>query len=245
MAYINGKEVLFSPSITIGEGYDKGFEEGKKAGNDALWDMITQHGTRTDFGYAFSRWDSEYIRPNRKIIPTTANGSQSTFYACPYLKKIEAAYFDFSQKAYGGGAYNFFAHSCSSLEEIEDIGLIAQPKYDYAFGYCTKLKTIAKMGVDESTTFVQAFDACRSLANITVDGTIGKSISFKDCPLTVASMESIIDALKDYANTDYANTYTLTFNDAAWARLDAAHPDIVSGWDSYRNYISINYGWNT
>ena len=91
--YNKGKAVGYK------EGLDTdAYEAGKKAEYDAFWDAFTDNGNRTDYGHAFSHWGNEYIRPNRKIIPTTAGSGANVFIECPKLKKVEAACFDFSQK---------------------------------------------------------------------------------------------------------------------------------------------------
>lgn len=83
MAYINGKEILFSPQINIGvfdeqmsdeielqnelltqtlselegkvdpELYDNGFADGRQAEYDAFWDAFQDYGNRTDYRNAF------------------------------------------------------------------------------------------------------------------------------------------------------------------------------------------------
>lgn len=227
--------------------YQDGFEAGKQAEYDAFWNDIQDNGNRDEYSYGFLRWGSEYIRPKYKVIPTVASGASNTFYRCLNLKKIEAQYFDFSQKPYGTGygqGYNYTFGLCTNLEEIEDIGLTAQSTCEYAFTSDTKLKTIAKLGSNENTIFTGAFGYCSALENITFEGVIGQSISFAQSPLlTVASMDSIYAALKDY--TSNPGAYTLTLHANAWARWDAAKPDIVAQYGSMKNYVTTTKGWAT
>jgi hypothetical protein len=237
MAYINGKEVLFSPSITIGEGYDKGFEEGKKAEYDAFWNGLQNNGERNDYSYAFASWGAEYIRPKYKVIPTAVTGAANTFLYCNSLKKIESQYFDFSQKPYATGynrGYDYLCANCVALEEIEDIGLVPQITYQYAFTGCHKLKTIAKLCSNENTTFTGAFDWCNALENITIEGTIGKSISFAHCPLTYESMKSIISHLKQLMGAEHSQT--ITFSQACWDLLEEHNEECPM-------YSYNGYGW--
>lgn len=231
MAYLNGKEILFSPKIHIDpateeklqaareEGYqdgltegreigfvdgrEQGIEEGRQAGWDEFWDMFQNGGERNSYGSAFARWGAEYIRPKYKIVPTDANSASATFENCVNLKKVEAQYFDFSQKAEGtsnnAGCYYTF-NGCSNLAEIEDIGLVPQRNYYSAFANCYQLKTIAKMGVSENTIFnANTFKSCNSLENLTVDGTIGQNnFNLKDSTkLSKASITSVINALSE------------------------------------------------
>lgn len=174
-----------------------------EAGYDALWDEIQDSGNRTNYSSAFSKWGGEYIRPKYKVIPTHEHGVTQVFNTCKKLKKVEAKYFDFSQKpqnltsANTNFGYYYTFSTCVALEEIEDIGLIAQNHYYYAFAYCYKLRTIAKIGVDENTVFNTTFQSCQELENITIDGTLaqnGFDIHWST-KLTAKSLYSIISAL--------------------------------------------------
>ena len=60
------------------------------------WDVIQANGTRNAYQYAFIYWDTEYIKPKYKVVPTAGHCSQ-IFYSNKKLKKVEAEYFDFSQ----------------------------------------------------------------------------------------------------------------------------------------------------
>ena len=112
----------------IAENEPKVYEAGKKAEWNAFWDIITNYGQRTDYYRAFCYWGAEYIRPNRKIMFTTVTNGSLTFGHNPKLKKVEAAYFDFSQKPRGtnsSNAYFYTFYNCPELEEVEDIGIQA------------------------------------------------------------------------------------------------------------------------
>lgn len=207
---IKGYENGYTEGINKG-GYADGYEEGKKAEYDAFWDGITDNGNRTDYYYGFFKWGNEYIRPNRKIIPTVANSSNQTFSQCPNLKKVEAQYFDFSQKPVGtvyGEGYYYTFNQCKSLEEVEDIGMQADFNCTYLFSGCSKLHTVAILRVNENTTFSNTFGGCSALQNITFDGVIGENIVFKSCTkLSADSIRSIITHLSD---TSSGKTLTLS-----------------------------------
>lgn len=206
-------------SNKIPRAYAAGVEEGKAVGRkeerDAFWDDVQNYGKRTDYSDAFSCWGNEYIRPKHKVVPTYPSSFSGTFESCENLKKIEAEYFDFSQKPIGSSSnynhgYYYTFNGCSQLQEIEDIGLIPLFHYYRTFSYCYRLKKIAKVGANEDTTFTNAFLKCEDLQDITFDGIIGKDISFADSPLlTRASIESIMEHLSDTA------TFTVTFSQTA------------------------------
>lgn len=223
---------------------DGGFGEGYEAARAELWNGLQNGGTRTDYMYAFAYWASEYIRPTRKVVPTAPYGANNTFYYCRSVKKIEKDYFDFSQKEYGGNGYYYTFTTCSALETVEDIGLIPQPSYNYAFAWCIKLETIAKIGADETTTFKGTFTSCSTLKNITVEGTIGQSVSFADSPLTADSAISVITHLKSFHGASNAYSQTLTFSAKTWAALDALGAASPAN-TTWRHYVEQELAWNT
>lgn len=200
----NGRET--GETLGYNQGLTEGIKQGKQAQSDESWDMFTNNGKRTDFIYAFNRWSKEYIRPNRKIIPTEVNSGSNTFSVNHILKKVEAQYFDFSQKPRGnsntsGWYYTFI--SCLALEEIEDIGLGAQKGYYGTFSGCQKLHTIAKIGFDENTIMdAETFGYCRELQNLTIEGVIGQNgfdVKWSK-KLSKASIISIMTHLSDTAS---------------------------------------------
>lgn len=222
----DGGEAIF----TLGEGYEAGFE----AGYDAFWDVVQNNGERTSYGNAFSNWGAEYIRPKHKVVATNSNDGNQTFSHCLKLKKIESAYFDFSQKPAGtnnNSGYYYTFYNCRELEEIEDVGLIPQYGYHTTFGNCEKLHTIAKIGVDENTIFSETFNYCHELQNLTIEGVIGKN-GFNvrwSTKLSKASIESIINAL---SSTTSSLTVTISktakeaaFTDEEWTALVAMKPN--------------------
>lgn len=161
----------------IVENEKKVYDAGKKAEYDAFWERFTDYGERTSYYRGFMNMNFEYIRPNRKIIPKSADSGSSTFNAVKSLKKVEAAYFDFSQKMRGTTATNGFYYTfynCPALEEIEDIGMQADYGYQTTFS-CPKLHTIAKIRTDENTRFQNAFDYSYNLKNISFEGVIAQN----------------------------------------------------------------------
>ena len=213
--------------------FDDVYKAGKKAEYDAFWDMIQDYGNRTNYNTAFARWNCEYVRPKYKVIAKDGQSAGSVFSNMLELKKVEAKYFDFSQKETGANhntGYYYTFSGCSKIEEIEDIGLVPQYSYVYSFGYCYKLHTIAKMGVDENTAYTKTFEKCEALENITIEGTIGQN-GFDirwSTKLSADSLKSIINALSTTTTgltitlpkTAQAN-YEAVYGSGSWATLTA------------------------
>ena len=226
-------------------GYADGYEEGKKAESEAFWNGFTDNGNRTNYYKAFSYWGAEYIRPNRKIIPTTVDSGYTTFFHNPKLKKVESAYFDFSQKPRGtnsSNTYFYTFYNCPELEEVEDIGIQADFNFEYSFAQCFKLHTIAKLRSDEDTKFNMTFTQCQALKNISFDGVIGQTINFAYCKeLSAESIKDIFAHLSDTASEKTLYLSDTAINNAEWD--DSVKYIGYSRGPVYSNTISIPQGY--
>lgn len=204
-----------------------GLNQAGEVVKNEFWDDFTDSGTRTNYGYAFRHWGCEYIRPTRKIIPTDNQSGCNTFFKNTKLKKVEAAYFDFSQKGRGTNSqqgYYYTFYGCSALEEVEDIGMQADYGYSAAFSNCPELHTIAKIRCDENTGFTETLDYATALENVTFEGVIGKNLNVRwSKKLSKDSITNIVSCLSDTAS---GKTLTLSktavnnaFTDAEWTAL--------------------------
>ena len=227
------------------KGFLDGIEEGKKSQYDEFWDLVTHNGNRNCFIYAFNRWGMEYIQPPYKIIAIDALSGSNTFSENKQLKKVEAQYFDFSQKQRGttntsGWYYTFVA--CHALEEIEDIGLCPQYGYIGTFQSCLSLHTIARLGFDENTLIDKAFHNCNELQNLTVEGTIGKNgLNLQwSTKLSKASWQSIINALSTTA-TGLSITGSLVSVNKAFETSEGANDGVNSA--KWLNLLSTKSNW--
>lgn len=240
------REDVYNKGYADGEangtgGYDNGYADGKQAQYEGFWNTFQDNGNRTDYRAAFAGWRDEYIRPLHKVVPTVARSLSTTFEACPKLKKVEAEYFDFSKVPYGTannqGAYYTFA-SCTSLEEIEDVGFPALYSYIYTFAWCGSLHTIAKVTFDENTIIENTFNSLHELVNLTTEGTINKNgLNLQwSKKLSKASIISVINVLSNTVSADGTKSITLsrTAQQAAfsgfegvdeWAALIASKPN--------------------
>ena len=175
------------------------YDEGCVKGNRELWDLLTNNNTRTDYNKTFYGSGFEYIRPPYQIQPTGNYALNQTFTQSKNLKKIEAKYFDFSKKPRGTmNAYGvYYTFNGTNLEEIEDLGI--QPEFSLVLTYswCTKLRKIAIVRVDENTKYDEAFNYCYALEEVRFEGTIGQNgLNFQwSTKLSKASWLSIISCL--------------------------------------------------
>ena len=112
---------------------------------------------------------------------------------------------------------------------------------DRTFQGCTRLVNVRKLTVQDTTKFDNTFASCTALAEIRIGGTIGQSISFSYSPLTIASMKSVINALKNYVGTSNEGVYTVKFTDACWKELekDSTSPTGTT----WKDYVRNELGW--
>jgi hypothetical protein len=112
----------------------------------------------------------------------------------------------------------YFAYLCSSLEEVEDVNFNTS-SYIRAFYGCNKLVSIAKINSAKGTDYSYAFNYCSELIHIRFDGVIGQNLDFKDSPLDVESIKSIVSHLYDYS-AESPNIRTITFKTSAFEALE-------------------------
>ena len=201
-------------------GYDQGYADGKQAEYDRFWDIYQDNGNRTDHWCAFGGkgWTNETFQPKYDIRPATANymfyGSKITD-----LKKSLADWgvtLDFSQ-------CTIFTHFMA-VSEITTLGVVdtrSANSLASMFSQRCALVTIDKIILREDGSQTgPSFNALTALVDIRFEGKFGASVSFAMAQhLSVDSLQSIIDALKDMTG---ATAQTLTLHASAGAMLTEA-----------------------
>jgi hypothetical protein len=215
---------------------DKVYEKGQ----ERIWECITSGGTRTNYSRAFNNQNFDGVTLPQNLV--VKDNSPQMFYAYTGEKLplgVDLSKVPKGTSESGCTSYSLFSWSIN-LTHIYDVKLPVQIAYGATFSTCRKLKTIEKIRVDEDCTFSNTFYNCDSLTDVTFEGTIGKSINFKQSPLSVKCMKHIISCLKNYSGTSDAMKYTLTFNSDCWYRLNASGlPDGFNAWQVYVNSL----GW--
>jgi hypothetical protein len=241
-----------SPKMTIYSNADVDIELtynkswGMDYENKAWWDRITNHNTRTIYDYGFAKWNCEYLRPPYKIVPIhkdSANMSRQImmFSDNPSLLAIEKDYFDLSRVLTSdtnqtSGLYYTF-RECPKLRIIEDINI--QPGWMYyTFRNDSSLETIERLPINKTTKVQAPFSGCSSLKNIVIDGQIGVSISFSVCPLSKASIKSIVNAL--CTDTDITGQ-TLTLKKSAVNEAFGINVDDETTYPVGSEYYELRY----
>lgn len=173
------------------------YEEGRQAEYDAFWDIYQENGTRATYINAFYYKYWDDKTYNPKYAMIVT-----------------------------GSATSAFAYSRITDTKV-DVDISNSGNITGLFQSCERLITIRKLIVSEATPFVStSFSGCKKLIDITIEGTIGVSISFPNSPdLSAASADSIINALKDLTGQ---TAQKLTIHADVGARLIQAQKDAIS-----------------
>ena len=97
------------------------------------------------------------------------------------------------------------------------------------FSGSVNLHTVDKIIYHEGVTRGELFYNCPNLVNLTIEGTIACDYKMNYCgKLSAQSVQSIINALKDFAGTGSEYTKTLTFNAAVGKKLTDAQKATIT-----------------
>ena len=160
---------------------------------DDFWNAYQEAGERRQYAYAFSGggWNDVSYNPKYDIVAT--DQCDGMFYNCSKITSTKMPIvLDVSSVA-----YNMFAY-CMALKRIPSLKITENVmNFTYWFTYCSALEEI----------------------NITEDSVISVSISFGDCcSLSSASIQSVINALKDLTG---GTAQTLTLHTDVGSKLTA------------------------
>ena len=199
--------------VTIAENQEKVYDAGKQAERIALWEAIQDGGKRTTYNNAFqgNYWTDENFTP---LYPIIVKGiADDMFRGCGIT--------DFTKE---GVILDFSA--CTSVRRGFEDTKNTETKFP-AFDFSNvALATDAfknywgkdlSLSLSEQFGGGNSFIGCLYLENLTISGTIGKWIGFKDSSmLTNESVQSIINALKDLTG---ATTLNLVLHPTVGAKL--------------------------
>ena len=204
----------------------------------AWWDVVTGKNTKPTYDNMFRYMDFDLIggfNPPYTIKPTYCGGCFS--YA--NIKKITPEQLDFSSCV--SANYGF-----SNCRAIEEIGRLHIPSgHGYLFAECYALEKLGplvlkkglKLNVD-GPPFVN----CPKLREISFEGTIINSVSFRTSPLLSAeSVENIISVL---STAEDITGQTITFNSKVKETYYNAHSSEYADADTAWNaLVSTRPNW--
>ena len=200
--YDEGFSDGYNDGFYVGEqsGLAEGVEQGKQAEYDRFWDEYQQNGNRTDARgfFAGGGWNAQNMRPKYDICPTGA--ATNMFWYMSFEGDLAQHFQDLGITIDLSKATQ--AHSLfNSAQHVSRVGVIDLSSCSGAtssmFSYCSRLVTIDKLVIVETTAWTTAFNGCTALENITVEGTVGQNgLNLQwSTKLSKASIESVVNAL--------------------------------------------------
>lgn len=148
---LNTKDKLMVDDVTIkampfvdtGKIYDEGYEAGKQAEYDELWDNLQRNGTRAHYAnaFAYTGWNDKIFNPKYPITPTSTEGIANMF-----TWNVDITDTKVSITAYG--------------------------KCGNAFNQCLKLKRVPRLIFDRVTKIDNIFNNCINLEELYCEGTL-------------------------------------------------------------------------
>ena len=205
-------------TLQLKEDFDKVYDAGKKSEYDAFWDEYQSNGSRRNYKYGFAGagWDNNTFNPKYDIVASTALGMFQESGITDLVGILNRN--DVKLTITGTGATTNIFYG-SKVTELPELDLSSVSSYGSAFYNCTALTRIEKIKLNSSgnQTCASAFYNCSKLTDITFEGVIGRDMNLSACPLTVSSLKSVIQALKQFD----AYTYTVTFKSSDFSKLEA------------------------
>lgn len=179
------------------EGYDSGYEAGKKSEYDRFWDAYQDYGKRVNYAQIFynNGWNKDTFNPKYDII-------------CE------------------GNCYGIFTYS-AIVDTIKNIDVTKATDVGSLFNACTQLEIVRNLIVSENVPITAWFNNCSKLKNLTITGAIGKNgLNLKwSTLLTKESIISVINALSSTTSglscTLSQVAVNNAFTDAEWSALIA------------------------
>ena len=206
----------------MANGVNEVYEAGKKAEYNEFWDNFNISG---NYAFAGQGWNKDTFKPNKDFTVTQYGFYYHNWLGAPYdlaeyLEKLGVKMTLWTNAI----AQSFRCAWFTRLPELDFSKCSGYFDRTFASAAGSPLVTIDKIILPPEgkiSTLNDVFQSCSSLKNITFEGVLDKSISFSACPLSVASMKSIISCLKDYTGTTSEHIYTVTFKTSAFNALEA------------------------
>jgi len=241
-----GTEKLGLDAMASGVG--EVYEKGKQAEYEHFWDNVPKGLDR--YSFAGASWNVHTFCPNKRLTPRSGHPQ----YCFAWHNKHGEPYDMVEHLAKYGGSLDLsaaqngdFLFYQANISRLPALNMAKFAKYNNTFQGCGNLVTIDSLTISPTAVFTNTFTGCTSLENIKIEGEIGNSVNFQDCPLSVESMLSIIFHLKEIHEfeSDEAYAYSLYFSEDCWERLQAADPPEGNSDLEWKSYIENRFKWNT
>lgn len=177
-------------------GVQNGLESGMAVAYDTFWDAFQDNGNRTNYQRAFAvGWTDSNYNPKYPFV-------------CGNLYEATEMFFE------------------SKITDTKVPITLSNTRADSMFYKCTELRRVHLLICENVLRWSTTFRECAKLEEINIQGEIGTSIDISPCPLlTAASVQSIIDHLKDLTGQ---TAQTLTFHATVGGKLTAEQKAAIS-----------------
>lgn len=193
-------------------GYNVGLEDGKEAAWNEFWDSYQDNGSRTNYQYGFAGWRDENLYPKYDIVLGNGYHGAYMFYDCrceDLTQRLEDCGVTFDTSKCGDMYQMFGAFRGKRVPRIDCSSSMSYNRgAQYLFSNVYNLETVDALVLQENTSLTGAFNNCKTLKNITIEGTIGQNLDMKSC--TVLSKASIINIINHLSSTTSGLTVTLS-----------------------------------
>ena len=228
------------------DGYNQGLDEGKQAQHDVFWDALQRNGKNVNYSNTFAgSWVPSMFYPKYDMNVTRSDYMFSVFannnYWSEPLDLVERlnecdVILDTTNSSNLNQMFSY-----AKISHIGVLNCTSANGLPSTFHSAPVLVTIDKIVLkdDGSQTFSSTFTGCTGLENIVFEGVIGNSIDFKSCPLSTASIVSIIEHLTD------SKSATITLNASAKDNMKFPYtsPQTNATYNSWDELIATKSAW--
>lgn len=217
-----------------GGSYDEGVEFGRQLAYDEFWDTLQNGGAKTDYTACFGAWtNDENFKPRYDLVPSQARYmfAHSKITDLAALLQNQGVVLDFSGNSENNALTYLFWES--KITKAPIIDLSEQGNNSYNFYNATYLQSIEKVILSptgNNYNFTTTFEGCTSLVDVTFENFFKQSsVNLRWCPLSRASIESVMAALGDTASgktlTLKQSAVNAAFTTEEWETLAASKPN--------------------
>ncbi len=231
------KTIAENTVLAYESGCRDGQSTGKKEERENFWKGNQQKGSRknyqyayTGFGFNFTNFYPMYdIRPTGACTNMFANWNQLSSHKGSLKARLKSC--GVTLDTSGVQTLNY-AFQDSFFTELPAIALPAGISSKQIFANNSYLMSIETVYVQEKTIFSGCFMGNSALKNVIFSGVIGQNgLDLSDSPkLSIASLQSILNCLKDYSGTDSVRTVTLGAANVAKLTQQEMETAQAKGW---------------
>lgn len=226
---------------------DEVYEAGRKSQYDEFWDAFQDNGNRLDYSYAFYSicWNDSNFKPKYDLKPTLAAYLMGSAQITNLKQILEDCGVTLDTSLSTNNIRMFrYAPYITHIPTISAENSVSNQEVFYG---CSGLVTIDKfiLKQDGTSPFNDTFYGCRSLVNLTIEGTIGGS-GFNlqwSKKLSYSSITSIINALST-TTSGLSITLSLEAVDNAFAEEDEyGNINVGTNTENWHAWISTRPNW--